>query len=381
MIRLATTAEGKAKAATEASKLLAENPGGVRGALLAEAVRDAEPKVQPAASAAALRKQLVMFNTDWFGILNNPRAFYVIRPEPIKILHAYGEPVMVAAVIQNITDHAITIGDPNDAAGQNGILSPGLWFDASASGLLEKKALNLEEKQFPGAAYELLTGQLVLKPRQAMTKYIRLDQGDLGRFLMNNPTPDISIDFLIRTNPGRGLDGRMGSAPGGYLARVSRTMSRTGSPEHEEAVKKAIAGAQSGDPAARMRYLDLLAHRMDSLLGAKDDPSAQKQAGDLMDTLKKVSADTDVTVRAYASYLCAMRLSLDQRSDLVQKMATDAAWQSQILALVAAGEMGEKQRPMVEQISKREGFGFVKEYAAALIELAKAPATRPVGTP
>src|SRR5262249_10944417 len=150
-------------------------------------------------------------------------------------------------------------------------------------------------------------------------------------------------DFLVRTNPGRGADGRMGSAPGGYLARVSRTMSRTGSPEHEEAVKKMTTGVLTGEPAARMRNLDLLARRIDPLLAAKDDAAAPKQAADLMETVKKVTGDADATLRAYATYLYATRTPEDQRAAIIQKMAADPAWQSQILALLAAAGMGEKQ--------------------------------------
>jgi tetratricopeptide (TPR) repeat protein len=346
--------EDKPKAKAEAAKLLNKYSSGIAGAMIFHDVRELGVKVAPKPEAAAISDALAKFPKDWMRVIDAPNQFYIIRGEPLKISHPYGEPIMVRVTIQNIADYDLTIGD-------DGLIKPGLWFDVQLTGLIQRNV--------PGTAFDRITDRIVLKPKQVITRTIRIDQGNLAQFLNQNPGPPIAMRVTVRTNPLSGGGGII-SGPAGEAQDLSKGMERSAFAPTEANMNAAIMLLRNGDAREKLRSLEVLGVLGMVLKGQKDAAPEVRAKGDLLiDNVKKSRYDSDPNIRAWAAFIFTFAAPEEERAPNVQRMLLDEAWQPRLLGLASMGALArDRQMQLAKEAMERDSQQFIKDFAKAAIE-------------
>jgi hypothetical protein len=375
LIRLAPK-EGDAKAAAdaEARKLLAEHGTGVIGANIAEALAFRGIKPGPAEASGAVSTELAKFPALLARILDYPGAFYVIRLEPLKTSHQFGEPMLLRITLQNISEFDLTLGT-------DGIIRSDLWFDAQLRGI--------NTQAFPSVAYDRLAGPVVLPARKSMSQVVRASQGSLAAFLAQNPTMSLQMAFTVLTNPVT-FDGNIEPGPAGVRVTGPRLLERRGIPNSAAVVEqRALAALSNGDVADRVLAMEQVAafipfyaaapmNDQDSAAAADAAAAAataaeakKKSLSALLDVLRRGAADPDPGVRAWAQYCNAQIGTPEDRAEAIETMAADPAWQTRLLATLLS-QRTALARATIAKLAESEADPIVKDYAAAV---AKLPAT------
>src|SRR5205823_2860260 len=141
---------------------------------------------------------------------DQPVTFYTLRIEANqgRVAHAFAEPMIVRVTISNISEFPITIG-------ADGVIRPDLWFDVTFRGVAQQA--------IPGAAYDRIAREVVLKPHASLSQLVRLDQGQVSQGLASSPFPAMQLIYDVRTNPALTASG---VAPGGQIAMASKPIER-----------------------------------------------------------------------------------------------------------------------------------------------------------
>jgi hypothetical protein len=305
------------KATEQGKRLLSENPAGLDGVLLADALAPRGLKPQPAPTAPQVEAELAKFPKDWLKILDQPQAFYVLRLAPVNVGVQPGEPVMVNVSIQNISEYPLTIGD-------EGVIHPDLWLDAQLRGV--------QNQAFPAEAYDRLSRVLVLPPGQTVSQAVRLDQRALNQILAGYPAAGFQITARVITNPTT-LGGQITTGPAGYQAQLTQLMDRPGIPINQDQVRQQLfVTAQQGTPSDKVQAVEIMATFVQVLL-APDTPDPVKQLGaQVLANVRHATEDPDPTVRGWAQYLLTLVLN-DPK--FMGPMIKDPGWPVRMLAIVA----------------------------------------------
>src|SRR5258706_14400590 len=135
----------------EAVLFLTKHPGGLLSIRALDVLRDKKPVLAPAANVAGpIGETLNKFPMEWLSIVDQPQNFYMLRGEPLKVPHAYGEPMLARITIQNISNFPITIGS-------DGVLHPDLWIDAQVRGAMQATA----PQSLSGTAFDRMGHELI----------------------------------------------------------------------------------------------------------------------------------------------------------------------------------------------------------------------------
>lgn len=365
VVRLAAKdAGGEAAAAEQATKLLTTYRSGLVGAMVWSALRDRDIKPPEAEGAADVRAELGKFPRDWMEIVNQPEAYYEILADVGKVAHKYREPMLGRITLRNKTDYDLTIGP-------DGIIRPDLWFDARTSGLVNQS--------FPGVAYDRVARQVVLRARETIAQIVRIDQGALAEALEQNPSASAQINSNVLTNPAPTPSG-VGPGPAGLRRGFNKAFVRSGfALSQTPARKRVIKEIQSGQPAEKIRGLDLLAGYVRMFARQKQlDDSMRVLAIEFVNTIAASRTDANKPVSIWARYLSA-RLEQNQRGAAVDSLLADDAWPARMLGLIAAAELGpERQAELAGKLAEQDPEPTVKAYAAAMADLLRSrPATQP----
>ncbi len=346
--------DDKPKARFEAAKLLARHPAGFIGGMIYHDVRDLNVKVIPNEKAPPMQEALAKFPRDWMRVVDAPQQFYLIRGEPLKVSAPYGEPLWIRLTIQNISDHDLTIGD-------DALIKPGLWFDAQLTGLATR--------QMSGVAFERITERVVLRPKETISKTVRIDQGALAQLLNQNPIPPIAMSVSVRTNPQIMRDGVI-SGPGGFTHDLPRRMERAAFPFSEASVGRMAAMTQSGDGQEKLRAMELLITMGVTLIGQKEATAEMRaRGGALIDVVGKARTDGDANVRGWAGFLYAFTAPEEQRAPNALRMLQDEAWQPRLLGLAALqGLPKERRDQLTKEVMEKDSMQLVREFAKASLE-------------
>jgi tetratricopeptide (TPR) repeat protein len=346
--------DDKPKARAEAAKLLNKYGYGLQGAMIFYYLRDMGVKVAPNEKAPPMQEALAKFPRDWMRVLDAPQQFYMIRGEPVKVSVPFGEPLLVTVSIQNIGDYDLTIGD-------DGLIKPGLWFDVQLTGLAARA--------MAGVAYERITERVVLKPKEVISKTVRIDQGGLAQMLNQNPGPPVAMVVSLRTNPIALAEGIL-SGPGGFQHDFPRRMERASFPANEAAMGQMATMIQSGESKDKLRAMELMVTMGALMVSHKDATPEHKMRGDaLIDVVSKARTDADPNVRAWSGFLYGFAAPEDQRAPNALRMLQDEAWQPRLLGLAVAAVLPrDRFLQLAKEAMEKDSVDFVKEYAKASIE-------------
>lgn len=363
----------KDRAVTEARQLMSENSSGVLGAIIHDALRDKKPKLaageQPPLSPEALdvKAELEAFPKEWLNFIDRPHDFYILRGDPLKVSHAYGEPIIARVTVQNIGKYDITIGP-------EGAIRPDVWFDVVLRGI--------QQGGYLGVAFDRLTRHVVLKPRQSIVQDVRVDQGQLPAALQQSAAVAIPLFFSLFDNP-LTLPTGIAPGPGGQRQQFMRPVNRSGVPFNEQSIVLAINEVQNGLPEAKLRAIELL-FWFGMKLSQQQDPALKNRAGEILALLRRTGNDPNPRVRAWTNYLLARVVEPDSRRKIVEAMLEDSAWESRLLAgwiIAGTPDVAEWKR-VAGPLAQNDPDPLVKEFCAALVAFADNPAaTQPADQP
>ena len=111
MIRIETGEVPADRVNVAARRLLSENPNGLVGAMLIESLRDRVSMMPQSENAAEVHAELDKFPMEWLDFLDPQKVklMYSIKAEPLKIAHAYGEPIIARITIMNTGNFDLTV--------------------------------------------------------------------------------------------------------------------------------------------------------------------------------------------------------------------------------------------------------------------------------
>lgn len=368
----ASSAEDRDKAVERARQLMAANPAGPLGALIYDGVRDLGVKVTASADAAAVKAALDAFPGDFMNILARPQRFYSLRVEPLKVSHALGEPILARISVQNTSEHDLTIG-------ANGVIKPDVWVNVQFQGS-RRGVVN-------GVCIERLSDQLVLKPRQTISRTVRVDQNALLEQLRQNPTTAVLMSIEVRTNVAS-PEAPDVSGPCGYAAVSAKLVERSGFVPTPAAIERLCASVVSGPSEKRMRGIELLA--LVNYYVQNDRHSGfNASAPAMVEALRKAQGDPLAAIRAHASYQHLFTLSPADQAAEIDRMLADSAWQVRFLGLAAVTNLPtvhpmtmDRRKAILANAAEKSAEPLLKRFAAASLEtLVNRASTQPATQP
>lgn len=353
--------DGPTTAPLGAAALAKAHPAGITGLLIWDALL--ADGGQPAAPhAPGVARVLEKLDRKRLEILEQPGDFYLVRGDPLKVAHGFGEPILVKVTVQNVSRYDLSMGP-------DGILRPDLWFNAELRGLVQENLV--------GTAFDRVAKQRVLPAHGAVSQIVRLDQGPLAQFLRSNPTVSVPIFFSVMTNPTSVPQG-VAPGPAGQVIQFTKIVERKGTPVFGEGGLSVVGSVMAtGTEAEKIRILDLLATAAQAA-GAQEATKAT--AASIADLIEETIAGNSDWVGNWARFLSAIVRQGPQRTEAAQALADGDNWLARLLAaVVAPGLAPEQRRPLVNRLAT-DVDAIVADYARTLLAEMEAPTTQPSAT-
>jgi tetratricopeptide (TPR) repeat protein len=347
------------------ARALRSTAHGTVGAMIASDLIPRKTPLVLSTASEAMRQVLLAFPGEILRLIDAPESFYLVRAEPITAVVDYGSPILVRVTVVNLSKFDLPLG-------LHGAIRPDLWFDATIRGL--------HAKDYPNIAYDRLAGPLVLRPRQAASRIVRLDQGRLLTTLRTTPYYSIPITATVCTNPitpnGRAIPGA-----GGQQVTVSNLMEQSPLPtvrqEQRDALIKGLTGAPAAQRPALIEAAALYA-------GRSPDDTPPEFAAQLHASLDVLLSDPDPTARSWGTFIGILNSSGPLRAAKVSTAAADPYWLVRLLAITASrGSEPLALRALAEKLSSDPDPTVARYAKATLDELddAAAATSRPTNTP
>ncbi len=345
---------------TTARQVLGKAAAGLTGAIVWDGLRDQGIRRLADNSAELAIAQLDSFPKAWLNVVESPEQFYTVRGEPVRPSFGFGEPMFCRVTISNTGNYDITVGP-------NGLLKPDLWFDAQLRGLVQQ--------QLSGVSYDRITETQVLRPKQSVTKFVRIDAGALNDVLTTNPTPSVQIFVSIVTNPtATGEKNAVGPGAGGTKAQVSRIFSRGPFPFNSEQARTQLLNTlREGAPADKFNALDLASTIAKSVLAEKPDEKNERDkqiASQLAGAVLQARSDAIPSIAAWAWRAAVTQVAQPTDSaGNVQSMLNSDSWISQLAGLlhVESALSEEARKTSLERLIKTDPDPVVKNYAQSIL--------------
>jgi hypothetical protein len=345
--------------------------------------------------------------------------FYSLEALPVHVEMAYDEPALVRVRIKNTGDYDLSVGP--DAA-----IRSDLWFDVLA------QAAN--NPFFPGAAFDHIAGPLVLKAHHTSEpgsdQVIRVDTGPLVRFLADRPTLAVSMLFSVVTNP-IGQQAGVAPGPGGYRKQFSSPMERKAAPiATPKMVQDLLNPVLNGRIDQKIHSIELLTDYVIVLrsriadmqkqqpaptaalggdqpvgnlgagalppppggggnLSGGPGPQAQQQEiqgmegviGTFTATIRDALRDPSPIVRYWAQAKLGLLADPASRKETAAVMLQGKDWEQRMLGLILANALPSAAGKSLAQSLTNDPVGYVKDFAAATIEVADLPPSKPTTAP
>jgi hypothetical protein len=246
-----------------------------------------------------------------------------------------------------------------------------LWFDAQIRGM--------KPLAFPGTTYDRLAGPFVLKPRQTMTRTVRLDKGGLLAHLRANPNLSLPISGSVLVNPTL-LKDRYVAGAGGYAVQFYRLIEQSPvplfRPEQKQAFLSNLSRASSSERVSLM----------DAAMNYLKNPEATGVANPefksaIRSALGGQSEERlDVTAQSWGTFCNLLITEGNSRSELARARAGSEYWLTRMLSL--AGLRGGDPvafREIATRLST-DNDPIVAGYAKAVLDEIESIAANPAST-
>lgn len=345
--------------ATDASKaageqLLARHPVGLLAVLLLDGLRDRKVTLIPNPQVIGpIVETLNKFPSNWLAILDQPQNFYVLKAEPLKLSHAFGEPMLVRVSMQNISEFPITLG-------AEGVVHQDLWFDAEFRGVLQQN--------IPGAAYDRMGHEVVIKPHSTVSQLVRVDQGPVAQTMNGSPFPALQLILKVRTNPS--TSSQTGVGPAGQIVQASKSIERNGFALSAPSIAKLATAMQQGGPAEKISKVDLTASAALILSQQQGNDDAKRVAIQMVGLLKAAAHDPSPAVAAWGGGTIARLSAPNERPEIVKSLLADPYWVARLLGISSMQPLTfDLQQNITRQIIAGDTDPIVVTYAKALNDL------------
>jgi hypothetical protein len=234
-----------------------------------------------------------------------------------------------------------------------------------------------------GVAVGRLDQRLVLAPGNSVSTVVRVDQDALHQLFVTDPRIDLAVNLLLVTNPSvpreqNAVSQSAMAEPGicGFAQPSTDLIAREPTPIESPEQRLALyQGLTSDDGGEKIRTMDVIAAYI-KMLNGNNDPNAQAINTELLGKLHRVDNAGKDCVLAFQKYLLASTAAGADLADAINDMANDNHWQTHLLALQLAGQLGEKGIPIADQLTGSDD-PIVRDYAAALSQSLQAAATQP----
>lgn len=349
-------------AVEQAQQLRRNNAAGLVGVFAWDTLQEQVSRIDPDPEVVA---EMGTFPKDWMDILDQADKMYLIRGDPLKVSHNFGQPMLAKVVIENISKYDLSIGP-------DGVLKPDLWLDAQLRGIA---AQNIQ-----GAAYDRLANTMVLRRGKRVEQIVRVDQGDFARLMNTNPTLSIQAFISVTTNPVTSMKGLV-SGPAGQRFQMPRIVERKGTPVGQEMGKAQVfATLSGGTPPEKMGAADLvgvvirliqagMADQEEKGAGAEAMAQSEAQIGELIEQIRKTANDADENVQSWATFLFATLSDPQVSPQIVRAMETSPLWQKRLLVIAAMGRLTPtEQKELVARLAKNDPDQIVRNFALAAAE-------------
>jgi len=354
MALLDNQAGDKTAADALARTTLATHPYGAAAATLFSEFRTNGAKVIPTGQAQAVKAEVDAFPRDWLNVVSDPQSFYTVTADPEVTPIENGQAVLGRVTLRNTGEYDLTLGDA-------GVIKPGLLFDASSRGLVEKS--------MPGVVFDIFWRRLVLKRGESVSEIIRMDHGLVEQLLGERPEVPIDLMFTVTTNPVQTAKS-YGLGPAGYQTQFGGLLERSATPISTDDERKVLFKHITDGPAPqRLSATETaVAFALGLRMNAQgDNADTQLTIGkEMSDHARQALADADPYVRTYAEYLFAITSPPEQLS-LVQRLTTSDNWYSRMMGLVAAQRLPDGGQRAASALSS-DADPIVKAYALAMMD-------------
>ena len=297
-------------------------------------------------------------------VINSPQSFYSIHIEPIKVSFNYDEPILVRVALQNLTGIDLTVG-------ADGLIRPLVLLDAQQRGI--------GDQLYAGVSFGELSSAILLTGGDEISQIVRIDQGDFGLMLLNNPESELQYTLLATTNPIPVKD-QVYIGLGGYRVQMPRIIERAAASLSDQGgrdhIMQMLAGNDGGD---KIRAIILLANYAAQYVSDPNAPASEKKAAaDLLHIIDQNSQTGSASVDAIAAFVTARIQSAPQKWDTLQKMAADSSWEKRLLAAIALTDAPvDMQKKIDQSMASGDPVDAVKRFAAARLATLGHPTTQP----
>lgn len=305
-----------------ARKLLSDNPSGAIGAMIYTQLKpmNVAPVLQPIGEQ--VKAELAQFPLALLRFGEQPQTFYTVRADPVQVAVDYSSPVLGKITVTNLSKVDLTIGD-------DGAIRPDLVIDVVAKGP--------RPGTFPRSAFDYINNAIVLKPRQSISRVVRLDQGRLSSFLGQTPQFAIPLFATLTMNPMQqpgtadagGVE-KMVPGPGGVSVQFSSLFERQAAAAQSEIQRQILLQRVATGPTdTRIAAMEAVLVYYQQAKAANDAKTPEV----LQKVLAPLATDTDVAVRGWSTYLNALILPAADRKAAVLLMTSDTEWVVRLLGL------------------------------------------------
>lgn len=380
LLRMAdkSTMDANAQFLANAHQLLQENPDGLVGAILATELHPQGVAAAMDDEVGPLRLEVRKFTTTWQDMLQNPARYFVVRGDPQKVAHDQGDPMLARIIFQNRSDFELSVGP-------DGVIHPGLWFDARIAGVMNNQTL-------PGCAFEQIRQRRVLHGNSSISQVIRLDAYSMLPLFDSNPAVSFDVTFYITSNPipVQDKDGNPTVIAGaaGMKQAFTRVMQRVPVNMSQQGVQAAILNdLVNGDESTRFQRIQLLScylRALNQMIAKTEKPEPQMVAlrHDYVSRIGQRRFDPSPAIAAWASYELAISADPATNAETIRQMHLNPNPIQRLLAVDAAARALPPQdaiNVMASLVNDKDPN--VAAFAAATQEILKNPATQPATQP
>lgn len=360
-------------AGTRARGLRSNFSHGVVGAITSAEIAPKKPELVLSTVAEQMRQMLDGYPSQLLRLIYAPQEFYFLRAEPLTPAVEYGHPILVKVSLVNTSNLDLPLGPM-------GAIRNDLWFDAQIRGL--------RPASFPSTAFDRLSGPLVLHPRQAATRIVRVDQGRLQTYLRLTPFVPVPVTGSVITNPAVANES-IAAGAGGYEVQFTRIVEQGNIPiSTREAQQAMLAGLSSAPSDKRVGLIDAVVVNLQLLRKQSENPNPDTIAT-LRTAIDSLISDPDLTARSWGTFWTLLLADTTTKAAKADSGTKDAYWLVRMMTLAG---MRSSDRALYRDIANRlsqDKDPVVAKFAQAVLDeldlaaesTQNAPSTQPSSAP